>query len=225
MVVAARRPLTWWWPLWLMLAILLLVIGWLMLRACGIGWPGKRGNGLEYCRPGTAALAAEVERGRGLDDTVHQLELQLVQRRLTCVASQPPALPKDRWQGKDLSLLAGCWSLGRDTQSLVVNETGKEEHCTVHAGTICLGADGSGTREQTTDCTGKRFSLCKSKITARFNEAGALETEQPDTKCEPATITWHSKPNRLVCKRVDDGAALCKDGDNFEHEFRRKASP
>ncbi|MCX7364756.1 MAG: hypothetical protein NTV97_23365, partial [Alphaproteobacteria bacterium] len=51
----------------------------------------------------------------------------------------------------------------------------------------------------------------------------SIMTEQPDTKCDPPTITWLSAPNRLTCKRVDDAGALCKDGVNFEHEFRRKA--
>ncbi|MFI5001821.1 MAG: hypothetical protein ACHQK9_18215 [Reyranellales bacterium] len=223
--VAMRRGFAWWWPLWLLLAILLLTIGWMLLRACGVAWPGLPGHGYLYCRAGAATLAAEVERGRALDDTARRLELQLVQSRIACLAATPPPLPKDRWLGKDLSILAGCWSLGHDTQSLVVNDTGKEERCTVHTGTICFSADGTGTREQTTDCGAKRFSICKSPIKARFNEAGALQTEQPDTKCEPATITWHSNPNRLTCKRVDDGTAICRDDDNFEHEFRRKATP
>ena len=223
--VAVRSGFFWWWPLWLLLAILLFTIAWLLLRACGVSWPGLENRGFLYCRAGVTTLAAEVERGRTLDDTLHQLELQLVRDRIACVASIPPPLPKDRWLGKDLSILAGCWSLGRDTQTLVVNDTGKEERCTVRTGTICFAADGSGTREQATDCGGKRFSICKAGIKARFTEAGALETEQPDVKCEPATITWHSNPNRLTCKRVDDGGALCRDGDNFEHEFRRKATP
>ncbi len=223
--VVVQSRSAWWWPLWLLLAILLLTIAWFLLRACGVAWPGDPGQGFLYCRPGAATLAAEVERGRALDDTARQLELQLVQARIACIAATPPPLPKDRWLGKDLSILAGCWSLGRDTQTLVLNDTGKEERCTVKTGTICFSADGTGTREQATECGGKRFSVCKAGIKARFTEAGALETEQPDVKCEPATITWHSNPNRLTCKRVDDGTALCRDGDNFEHEFRRKATP
>ena len=95
----------------------------------------------------------------------------------------------------------------------------------MRSGTICFGADGTGKREQATDCGATRFSICKADIKARFNEAGALETEQPEVKCEPTSITWHSDQNRLTCKRVDDGGALCRDGDNFEHEFRPKTTP
>ncbi|MCX7361550.1 MAG: hypothetical protein NTV97_06735 [Alphaproteobacteria bacterium] len=222
--VAPAQGLRWWWPLWLLLALILLGIAWMLLRACGMGLPGDATHGWRYCRPPTEALAGDIERGRRLDDIARQLELQLVQNRLTCVANTPPPLPKDRWLGKDLSILAGCWSLGRDTQSLVVDENGKQQQCTVRAGTICFSADGSGTREQTTECGSERFSTCKADIKARFNDAGALETEQPDTKCDPPTITWLSAPNRLTCKRVDDNGALCKDGVNFEHEFRRKAN-
>lgn len=223
MSAETRRRFAWWGPLWLLLALLLLAIGWFLLRACGVAWPlGGEIGGYRYCRPAVATLAAEVERGRALDDAARQLELKLVQHRTACLANAPPPLPRDRWQGKDLAILAGCWTLGKDTQTLVVNENGKQEHCTVRAGTVCFGSDGTGTREQTTDCGTQRFSVCKAPIKARFTDAGALETEQPETKCEPATITWHSAPNRMTCKRVDDGGALCRDGDNFEHDFRKK---
>lgn len=222
---AAAGPMfRWWWPLWLLLALILLFIAWLLLRACGLGMPGEPGFGWRYCRPGAEALADGVERGRRLDDLARQIELQLVQKQLVCAQNTPPPLPKDRWLNKDLAILEGCWSLGKDTQTIVVDENGKQQQCTVKAGTICFKGDGTGTREVTTDCGGKRFSLCKAAVKARFNEAGALETEQPDAKCDPATITWHGDPNRLTCKRVDDDGALCRDHDNFEHEFKRKAN-
>lgn len=224
-VVEQRRRFSWWWTLWPVLAALLVAIGWLLLPACGIAWFFDREQGFPYCRPAAETMAAEVERGRALQASAHQLEMNVIQSQITCLANRPPPLPKDRWLDKDLSILAGCWTLGRDTQSLVVNDTDKQETCTVHAGTMCFGKDGTGTREQTTDCGTTRFSVCKASIKARFTDAGALETEQPDTKCEPHTITWRSKPNQLTCKRVDEGGAICRDGDNFEHEFRPKANP
>ncbi|HTR87526.1 MAG TPA: hypothetical protein VMI56_23785 [Reyranella sp.] len=220
--IVEKRSSFWWLTLWPVLAALLIAVGWLLLRGCGIAWPGDLDHGFLYCRPGSEALASEVERGRDLDAQAHQLEMKLIQGQTTCLANRPPPLPKDRWNDKDLSVLAGCWTLGHDTQSIVVDDTGRQQTCTVHAGTICFGKDGTGTREQTTDCGTTRFSVCKAGVKAHFTDEGALATEQPETKCNPQTITWHSKPNALICKRVDEGGALCRDGDNFEHEFRPK---
>lgn len=215
------RGWRWWWPFWLLLALLLLAIAWLLLQACGVNWPGR--SDWQYCRPGAAALAAELESGRALEEEAHRLRLALIEHQTACFASRPPPLPKDRWLDKDLAILDGCWTLGRDAQTLVVNDLGNQEQCTVRAGTICFKTDGTGTREITTDCGSRRFSVCKAPVTARFNDDGALETEQPETKCDPATITWHGPPNRLVCKRVEEGGALCRDGVNFEHEFKPKS--
>ena len=223
--LARQRGFGWWWTLWPVLTVLLLAIGWLLLRGCGITLFGDAEHGFLYCRPEAGTLAAEIERGRALESSAHRLEMKQIEDRLTCLANTPPPLPKDRWLGKDLSILEGCWMLGHDTKTLVVNDSGKQESCTVRAGKICFGKDGTGTREQTTDCGANRFSVCKVPVKAHFSEAGALETEQPDAKCEPQTITWHSKPNQLTCKRVDDGGALCRDGDNFDHEFRPRATP
>ncbi len=225
--VIVQHRVRWWWPLWLLLALLLLTIAWLLLRACGLtapfSWSGWQG--WQYCRAGASALVVETERGRVLEDVAQRLELDLLKAKTACAAAAPAPLPKDRWVQKDLSLLAGCWTLGKDTQSLIVDDTGKQQTCTVHAGKICFGSDGKGTREQTTDCGAKRFSVCKSPVTAHFNDAGALETDQPDTKCDPPSITWHGGPNKLICKRRDDSGALCRDADNFEHEFHPKANP
>jgi hypothetical protein len=32
---------------------------------------------------------------------------------------------------------------------------------------------------------------------------------------------WNGPPNSLTCRRVSDTLALCRDGLNFEYEFRR----
>lgn len=219
-VVPSHWGWRWWWPLWLLLTLLLLAIGWNLLQACAIAWPT---TDLRYCRHGALALAAEVETGRRLEADANRLQLELIKHETACLASRPPPAPTDRWVDKNLAVLEGCWTLGRDTQTLIVNDLGKQERCTVHAGTICFKGDGTGTREVTTDCGTQRFSVCRAPVKARFNDDGALETEQPETKCQPQTITWHAAPNRLICKRVEEGGALCRDGDNFDYEFKPKA--
>ncbi|MGE5152195.1 MAG: hypothetical protein ACM3II_18910 [Rhodospirillaceae bacterium] len=88
----ARR---WWLLLWLALLVLLLVIAWLMLRACGLGLPR---DGLLYhlgpafC-PGTALAATDTDdrRNRELTNLARELQLQLQQRKVECLAEQVPS--------------------------------------------------------------------------------------------------------------------------------------
>ena len=40
---------------------------------------------------------------------------------------------------------------------------------------------------------------------------GTMRTTQPQVTCNPRTITWHSEPNYLTCRRVSDSVALCRD--------------
>ncbi|MDP2375398.1 MAG: hypothetical protein Q8M36_17370, partial [Reyranella sp.] len=60
----------------------------------------------------------------------------------------PPPLPADRWAQKDLTMLQGCWRLGRDTRGSL-NLRGRSEMCDVKAGRICFGANGGGERTST----------------------------------------------------------------------------
>lgn len=62
-----------------------------------------------------------------------------------------PALPADRWSSKDLSVLQGCWYLGREvpTVRFDLGTFSQEENCTTKVGRICFDADGHGIREQT----------------------------------------------------------------------------
>lgn len=86
------RRSRWWLLLWLALLVLLLAIAWLMLRACGMGLPGYglfHHIGRAFC-PGTAIAASmsDDERHRVLTDTARQLELQMAQRQVECLAER-----------------------------------------------------------------------------------------------------------------------------------------
>ena len=137
----------------------------------------------------------------------------------------PPPLPADRWNKKDLSLLKGCWQLGKEARTNMARGSGGIELCTVQAGTICFGEDGRGQREQNSRCQSTGAYSCKAPITATFGDGGTLRTTQPKVTCTPSSITWNSTPNYLTCRRVNDALALCKDTLNFEHEFRRRDGP
>jgi len=77
------RPLSWLaLLLWLLLAILVGLILWQLLIACGIGSRAGGFFGLSYCRS-AASAQADADRGRLLN-VVRDLEAQLARRRADC---------------------------------------------------------------------------------------------------------------------------------------------
>jgi hypothetical protein len=132
----------------------------------------------------------------------------------------PPPLPADRWARKDLSLLKGCWVLGKPTMSKHGLPNGRSELCTVNAGRICFGDGGLGQREMTSTCPSGHVR-CVAPIQAGFSADSTLRTTQPQVSCDPPGLTWIAENNSLVCRRTSDTLAICRDPLNFEHEFRR----
>lgn len=130
-------------------------------------------------------------------------------------------LPADRWRKGDLSMLEGCWVLGRDAVSVLGDvQTGKNVRGVKHAERLCLNQNGTGTREMRADYPGRPTTSCSAPVTIWF-EGDTLRTRQPKVQCKPST-EWLSEPNWLSCRRVSDTTALCRDGLGFEHEFRRE---
>ncbi len=134
----------------------------------------------------------------------------------------PPApLPADRWAKKDLTMLQGCWRLGRDTRGSL-DISGRSEACDVRAGRICFGTNGSGERQTTAICPSTGSIACTAPITARFGNDSTLATSQPAVPCNPPKAHWNGPPNSMSCRRVSETLALCRDRLNFEYEFRRE---
>jgi hypothetical protein len=138
------------------------------------------------------------------------------------VAKEPAPLPADRWAQRDLGMLQGCWRLGRDTQGTMGVGGGRTEMCAVKAGRLCFSADGRGERQTSANCPGTGTIRCAAPIAARFGNDNTLGTTQPAVRCNPAVTSWTGPPNNLTCRRVNDSLALCRDGMNFEYEFRRE---
>ena len=235
------------WALWPLFVALVIGTGVVLLQACGVGTPfgatvlpGLRWN---FCPVTSSTFAAEAAQQAELGKQIAELQLELSRRQLDCAsiapAELPPLelpteagtlrpqqtavqkpLPAARWEKKDLGMLEGCWQLGRDTITTRTLKRGTER-CTVKAGTLCFGADGSGTREMTMVCPVGGTIHCESPIKARFGTGSTLTTVQPEVKCEPVTTIWHGPQNALVCRRVSDTMAKCRDKGGFEHEFRR----
>lgn len=183
-----------------------------------------------------ASLDDAVADGKKLAAELAALEADIRRRAAQCkpvevpkpppapppVVQAPPApLPADRWAKKDLTMLQGCWQLGRDTRSSV-GLAGRTETCDVKAGRICFGTNGGGERRSTSVCPSAGTITCAAPITARFGNDGTLGTTQPAVRCTPSTAQWNGPPNGMTCRRVSDTLALCRDGLNFEYEFRRE---
>lgn len=136
-------------------------------------------------------------------------------------AAPPPALPADRWAQKDLSMLQGCWRLGRDTQGNI-GLGSRSAICDVRAGRICFYADGRGERQTSAVCPQSGGMSCSAPITARFGSDDTLRTTQPPVNCSLPGTSWTGPPNSLTCRRINDMLAICRDRLGYEHEFRRE---
>ena len=239
------------WPRWLaallmglLLILALLIASWLLRTCAPVESLGKvvvlEAEPLEPPPPApidpTPALKASFDNaavdGRKLAAELAALEADIKRRLAQCkpveppkpppLAPAPPApLPADRWAQKDLSMLQGCWRLGRDTRSSL-DQSGRAESCEVKAGRICFGSNGGGERQSTSVCPSTGTITCTAPITARFGNDDTLGTTQPAVRCSPPTTQWNGPPNSMTCRRVSDTLALCRDKLNFEHEFRRE---
>lgn len=144
-------------------------------------------------------------------------------------ARPSPALPANRLAAKDLSVLQGCWHLGKEAPAVRgdVGNAYREEDCTSKVGQMCFDASGNGWREQTISCPRAGRIVCNAPVVAQFGNDGSFSTSQPDTHCQsgPQT-TWRSRT--LTCRRISDDHAMCRDSGRpelglppQEQEFRR----
>lgn len=159
----------------------------------------------------------------------NELKQRLVQCKPMAPPQPPPSLPADRWASKDLSILQGCWYLGREAPS-VRGEIGNlyREDCTSKVGRICFDANGQGRREQTTRCPRAGTYSCSAPVVAQFGADGSFSTLQPDVICQGGSSPTNWRSRTLTCRRIDDTHAACRDSGRPElglppqdQEFRR----
>jgi hypothetical protein len=175
----------------------------------------------------TPTLAASLDQardqGRSLRATLASLADDLDKKGQQCKPVQAGSdLPAERWEKGDISVLKGCWQLGRDVSMTHRFADGRTEKVVARAGRLCFDDSGSGLHEQVTVGPGETWD-CKAPISAKFWSNGTLVTNQPDVMCEGSPPTrWAA--TRLACRRVDDSLALCQATDRTGHtqlEFRR----
>jgi hypothetical protein len=243
--VSPQRGRRWSDLLWVTFATIIIVCGVTLLRACGMFLPFHSAFPVfiwNYCPATSSMLSAEVERDDALRREADRLEIDLAQHRLACAGlvqpgapldlpthddaprpqqtaefRSPPDLPVDRWDKKDLSLLKGCWKLGRDAPIVLKRNGRPTAVCTMKAGRLCFGDNGKGTAEQSSICPQGSSYQCKAPLSAKFNSDGTLGTVQPQVPCQGTDNVTVWEAHTDTCRRVDDKMAICGD-----KEFRRE---
>jgi len=214
---------------------MILIASWL-LRAFAPGDPSLSMSAAESGtleRPASASpnLAAVLKDELAIQDGLkaelaslqEELGKKLDQCKPTAVPAKPESdLPAERWSRGDLTVLKGCWMLGKDVKMLHTSADGQKERVLVKAGRICFGDDGTGMHEQ--DSFGQNAEWhCRAPITARFWANGTLTTRQPAVLCEgPPPVLWAA--TTLACHRESDVKAMCTETDKSGRtrvEFRR----
>lgn len=140
----------------------------------------------------------------------------------------PPAppprsdFPEDRWNARDVSLLEGCWVLGRPTPARLHRSDGQTIEGTQRAGEYCFGANGRGTGTAVADFPGEHVN-CRAPITSRFRPDGRLEIRRPRVTCNPPSVTWGTREsNGTDCRRISDSELACVGDEGIEQIFRRR---
>jgi hypothetical protein len=112
----------------------------------------------------------------------------------------PPALPQDRWNRHDLSLLEGCWS--RIT-NMTIEETATGAKLPVSSWRICFDAHGSGTQTIVLQ-DGTR---CAGPLRATFAD-DQMVTDAARAACH-GRISYFVR-SRQECVRTSDEEAECE---------------
>ncbi len=233
------------WLFWLLAALLAIVIlmlaSWL-LRQCMPVEPDTRVTVL----PGTPTtvpppppvhdplpdLRRDIDAGRDqeakLRATLAALRDELAARLARCRPAEPPpppppppALPVDRWKERDLSILDGCWLLGRDTPATMTQDNGPSLRGVQRAGRLCFDRGGHGTYDAVAEFPGRAQLQCKAPVTAAFQPDETVRIQKPQVTCTDGKSRWNA--DTLNCRRVDDNVAICRDSRGGELEFRREA--
>jgi hypothetical protein len=180
------------------------------------------------------ALGRSLVEYRQLEDQLAAIEAEYRSATARCPSPRSqnaeaiPALPATRWREKDLSILHGCWQLGRDAPA-VRGEVGvaqRETNCVMKASRICLDNNGQGTFDELVVCPKAGAIKCTAPVAARFESSESIVLTKPQVVCtQGAPTTWLART--YSCRRVDNATALCvghagRPGfPDFELEFRR----
>jgi hypothetical protein len=165
------------------------------------------------CRPASGSVDAmqgllrEQLREQELRRQLAELERERGIRRASCPLpappappSPPPALPQERWDRGDLSMLDGCWN--RRT-NMVLQDIHTGERITATRWTMCFDQQGQGS--QTIVMSDGR--QCTQPLRARF-EGGQIRIDEIG-RCNFSGRQGQTFNSRFECTRLDENRANC----------------
>ncbi|HTR87525.1 MAG TPA: hypothetical protein VMI56_23780 [Reyranella sp.] len=141
---------------------------------------------------------------------------------------QPQPLPENRWNRKDLTLLQGCWLLGREVivERGNIGAANRETNCVQKSAQLCFDDRGHGQYEQVTTCPISGTARCSAPVQASFGDDRSLVATRPQAACQPQDQIMLA--GTFTCRRIDDTHAVCRrhveDSDfaDKDMEFYRK---
>lgn len=136
-------------------------------------------------------------------------------------SSPDAAFPEEKWEGKDLAILNGCWQLGREIKRPPGAREKNPDIClTIKAVRLCMDAAGAGKAEvRGEDCPQPGASSCEAPLTGAFAGDGTLRLTTKPSTCPD---NGHWPKTVFTCRRVDDKSLKCGDPSGGEDlEFRR----
>jgi hypothetical protein len=136
--------------------------------------------------------------------------------------AKPVDLPQDAWSKHDLSVLKGCWVLGKPVEAALYSNFGiQTESGITQAARLCFDETGNGHETELSDFPSGRLT-CQARITATFSSKDELIFQRPRGVCRPRAVFWMRA--RATCTRQNDEVAECIqiDEKSTAHvEFRR----
>lgn len=136
--------------------------------------------------------------------------------------SRPDAdFPQEKWDNKDLSLLKGCWQLGREIRRPASAREKNPDICLViKAVKLCLDEAASGKAEaRGEECAQSGPTSCEAPLTAAYAGDGTLRMTTKPASCPD---NGHWPKTVFTCRRADDKTLKCDDpSGGAELEFRR----
>ncbi len=119
-------------------------------------------------------------------------------------------LPKDRWDHNDLTMMEGCWILGRayiTTYDINGVQAGLQK---VHAQRLCFDSSGHGSvteiMEGLSGPEAGQTVECSALLSGHFEPGGSFTAYHNPGRC---SNRFQLHPNSYRCFRQNDGTALC----------------
>ncbi len=183
-----------WWAGWLVLALLLIVVLWLLVAPCAL-----RGAGLDIMdlcpKSLVSVIATEAGRRHALEDRVAMLERDLARTGATCRAPpspEPGRLDAALWEEGDVAVLEGCRDHASDYRPRNMT-TG--DVLSAESWQMCFDAAGNGSRR-----------LVMTGVVACGSGTWAAFSDLDDFPCSSGFAVFR---RTMECDLQGDGEADC----------------